>query len=148
MNITYRKAKPEDIRAITEFGLKLYGPENTFESLYKENEEILSSESQILFLAEDNDKIIGFADCSLRDDYVEGTHGGVIGYLEGIYIDPPYRMKGIAKALVSLCEDWAREKGCKEFASDCELYNDESYRFHLKIGFKEANRLICFVKEL
>ena len=44
--------------------------------------------------------------------------------------------------------DTAKEKGCTEFASDCELDNAESLRFHLALGFMEANRIICFRKEL
>ena len=46
------------------------------------------------------------------------------------------------------CEKWAKEQGCTEFASDCELENEDSLRFHLKMGFKEANRIICFAKNL
>ena len=37
------------------------------------------------------------------------------------------------------CENWAREKRCIEFASDCELMNEESFRFHMAMGFEEAN---------
>ena len=46
------------------------------------------------------------------------------------------------------CQDWAGNLGCREFASDCELDNAESLAFHLKCGFAEANRLICFAKKL
>ena len=38
--------------------------------------------------------------------------------------------------------------GCSEFASDCELSNEASLAFHLKMGFAEANRVICFAKTL
>ena len=41
-----------------------------------------------------------------------------------------------------------KEKDCTEFASDCELTNTESLRFHLKVGFLEANRIICFTKKI
>lgn len=58
------------------------------------------------------------------------------------------RKKGIAKALLAACEDWAKEKGCTEFASDCELDNTQSLQFHLHMGFGEANRIICFTKKL
>lgn len=51
-------------------------------------------------------------------------------------------------ALLAACEQWAREKGCQEFASDCELDNRESLRFHLALGFAEANRIVCFRKAL
>ncbi len=39
-------------------------------------------------------------------------------------------------------------KGATEFASECEITNLDSLRFHLNIGFKEANRIICFVKNI
>lgn len=38
--------------------------------------------------------------------------------------------------------------GGLEFASDCELDNEDSLKFHLKMGFVEANRIICFTKRL
>lgn len=50
--------------------------------------------------------------------------------------------------LSKACEKWAIGMGCKEFASDCELDNKESLKFHLAIGFTEANRIICFTKQL
>lgn len=54
----------------------------------------------------------------------------------------------LKKELLNECEKWAKEKGCREFASDCELENKMSQQFHLSMGFKEANRIICFTKEL
>ncbi|MDF2802567.1 MAG: aminoglycoside adenylyltransferase [Anaerocolumna sp.] len=50
--------------------------------------------------------------------------------------------------LCKACERWAKEKGCDEFASDCELENDSSLKFHLGLDFAEANRIICFTKKL
>ena len=84
----------------------------------------------------------------VRVDYVEGTKSSPVGYLEGIYIQEKYRLKGYARELVKACEEWAKNKGCSEFASDCELTNKESYSFHKKVGFKEANRIICFNKKI
>ena len=46
------------------------------------------------------------------------------------------------------CENWAKTKGCSEFASDCELSNLQSLHFHLSMGFEEANRIVCFTKKL
>lgn len=50
--------------------------------------------------------------------------------------------------LVIACETWAKERGCRKFASDCELSNTQSPAFHLRAGFQEANRIICFTKKL
>lgn len=55
---------------------------------------------------------------------------------------------GVNRALLAACEGWAREMGCCEFASDCELINSASHAFHMKLGFMEANRIICFTKKL
>lgn len=63
-------------------------------------------------------------------------------------VDEEYRLKDIAKNLCTKCEEWAKNKGCKEFASDCTLTNTDSIRFHLNIGFQEANRIIHFKKKL
>lgn len=46
------------------------------------------------------------------------------------------------------CEKWAKDNGCSEFASDCEIENEISLTMHLKLGFEEVNRIICFKKDL
>ena len=84
----------------------------------------------------------------MRHDYVEGCETSPVGYLEGVSVKETYRNRGVAKRLVEECEQWAREKGCREFASDCELSNAASLNFHLQIGFQEQNRIICFKKML
>ena len=91
---------------------------------------------------------IGFAQCQLRYDYVEGTSTSPVGYLEGIFVKEGYRNKGYAKELLAECETWARESGCHEFASDCEIGNTNSFCFHKAMDFIEANRIICFTKTL
>lgn len=101
-----------------------------------------------IFLARAAGRAVGFAQCSVRHDYVEGTNGGPVGYLEGLYVEAACRRRGIAAALVAQCEKWAQDRGCAEFASDCELGNNESLAFHLGVGFREANRIICFQKRL
>ena len=110
--------------------------------------EIINSDDGVMYAAAEEGNIIGFAQCRLRHDYVEGAHSSPVGYLEGIFVSKEYRRRGYAKALMSQCEQWAKEKGCVEFASDCELTNGESLRFHLKLGFEEVNRIICFQKEI
>lgn len=146
-----RKAEIHDALTIALLAIKLW-PDHALEELTEEFQEILSSEQSAIFLmfmeGEAATEAIGFAQCQLRHDYVEGTNSSPVGYLEGIFVDVPYRCQGHAKVLVAACEQWAREMGCTEFASDCELDNEMSLAFHLRMGFVEANRIICFTKPL
>lgn len=109
---------------------------------------LLEDPEAAVFLCVSEGKAVGFAQCQLRHDYVEGCDTSPVGYLEGVYVTEDHRRQGIARALVAACQTWAREQGCQEFASDCELDNTGSLRFHLGIGFEEANRVICFIKRL
>ena len=142
-----QKASVSDAAAAAELALKLW-PGHTPEELREEFSGLLAREDAAVLLAFWDGAAVGFAQCQLRRDYVEGTESSPVGYLEGIYVDEAFRGKGIARDLLSGCENWARSCGCREFASDCELDNHTSFRFHLRSGFREANRIICFVKPL
>ena len=102
----------------------------------------------VVFLAQEENSLIGFAQCGLRHDYVEGAYTSPVGYLEGIYVEPAFRRCGVAAELVRACEAGARARGCSEFASDTEAENVRSIHFHLSVGFQEANRVVCFLKRL
>ena len=142
-----RNAETRDVNTVAELAVRLW-PEHTVEELEAAFCELLADEGCAVFLAEQDGFANGFAQCQLRHDYVEGTDSSPVGYLEGVYVAEPYRNKGIASVILKTCEDWAKEMGCTEFASDCELTNADSLRFHLAAGFTEANRIICFTKKL
>ncbi len=122
--------------------------DNSIEGLTEEFIELIEKDDAQIFIKFVQDKAVGFAQCQLRYDYVEGTEFSPVGYLEGIFVADEYRGKGFAKELLSECQKWAKEKGCQEFASDCELDNVTSLKFHTAMGFEEANRIICFTKKL
>lgn len=142
-----RKAGKEDIAIIADLAVLMWC-DNSPEALMEEFSEILLGGEAQFFLKYADGVPIGFAQCQLRHDYVEGTETSPVGYLEGIFIKEGFRHQGYARELLTECEDWARQNGCEEFASDCELDNDDSFRFHKAMNFAEANRIICFTKKL
>ena len=142
-----RKAGVENLEEIANLAVLMWTDLDIREFI-AEFTDVISKGNTQFFLKYDRDIPIGFAQCGLRCDYVEGTDTSPVGYLEGIFIKEEYRRKGYAKELLSECEKWAKEKGCKEFASDCEADNDSSFNFHMALGFNEANRIICFTKKL
>ncbi len=124
-------------------------PHDNEEDLRILYERLLSAtENGAVFLAFDGKWAIAFAQCQLRRDYVEGAKNSPVGYLEGVWVEPDFRGQGVAGRLLQKCQEWAKEKGCAEFASDCEIHNSESLSFHLNNGFCEANRIICLIKQI
>lgn len=142
-----RKAETKDLAILAELACQLW-PHHTVEETRIEYAQIIDKPDAVFYLAFAQETAVGFAQCQLRCDYVEGTDSSPVGYLEGIYVAHAYRKQGVAKALLTACESWAKTKGCCEFASDCELTNTQSLQFHLRVGFEEANRIICFTKKL
>ena len=142
-----RKASIEDSKAVAEMAMLLW-PDNEIDELEEEIKDYIISNKGATFIYFDKTMPVGFAQCGLRMDYVEGTESSPVGYLEGIFVKSEYRMTGIARNLLMECENWAKIQGCSEFASDCELDNIESLKFHMQVGFEEANRIICFTKKL
>ena len=70
-----------------------------------------------VLVAEEDGELLGFAELSIRA-YAEGCKTDRVGFLEGWYVMPEARRRGIGRALVVAAEDWARAQGCTEFASN------------------------------
>ena len=141
------RANSKDSRVLAEMAVQMWSS-HTVDELEAEFSEGLKNNKLVFFIKYRNNLPAGFAQCSLRTDYVEGTNTSPVGYLEGIFVKADYRKNGYAKELLSACEMWAKDMGCTEFASDCELDNIGSLKFHLTMGFDEANRIICFKKSI
>ena len=145
--VLIKTATKEDSLILAELAVKMWS-NHSVEELQKGFLEVISNLNSECFIKYSDNIPIGFAQCGLRFDYVEGTKSSPVGYLEGIFVEENFRNKGYAKELLNACESWSKDKGCREFASDCELDNQTSLKFHLSMGFDEANRIICFRKEL
>ncbi len=100
-----------------------------------------------VLIAEDDSEIAGFAELSIRA-YAEGCDTEHVGYVEGWYVVPDARGRGVGRALIEASEAWAREQGCTELASDAELDNIASDRAHKACGFTETGQIRCYRKML
>lgn len=141
-----QKAESKDAVILAQLAVRMW--EHPIQELQDDFCDLLCNEQAAVFILYVDDKAVGFAQCQLRNDYVEGTSSNPVGYLEGIFVSEDYRKRGFARKLLAKCEEWAAQQGCTEFASDCELENDTSLAFHLATGFTEANRVICFTKKM
>ncbi len=104
-------------------------------------------EPDAVLVAEQGGRLVGMAEVSIRA-YAEGCATDQVGYLEGWYVEPAVRKRGVGRALLRAGEGWARSQGCTEFASDAELDNEASARAHFACGFEETGRIRYFKKSL
>lgn len=142
-----KKMQLSDLEGLLDLAMELW-PDNRRERLAVMYTRLLQAEDAAIFGLMENGRWDAFAQCQLRRDYVEGCTTSPVGYLEGVHVRERMQGQGVARALLNRCQAWAKAQGCSEFASDCELGNVDSYRFHMATGFLEAGRIICFVKPL
>lgn len=91
---------------------------------------------------------IGFAEATIRIDYVNGCVYSPVAFLEGIYVLPEFRQSGVARDLVRSIEAWGVSKGCAELASDADIDNTDAHQVHRKLGFLETQRVVYFKKNI
>lgn len=145
--ICYDVCTSQDIDDVAKLALKLWNDADYVE-LKKEFEAILQTKSNIVYTAYCQKEMIAFAHCSIRNEYVEGADTDNVAYLEGIYVEQQFRNCGVASRLIQCCEDWAKSKDCRQFASDCEINNLSSINLHKKYGFNESAKLVHFIKDI
>lgn len=102
----------------------------------------------VLLACDARDAPIGFVEVALRRVYVNGTESSPVGFLEGWYVAPQWRGRGVGRALVDAAAGWVRTQGCSEFASDALLDNAASHAAHRACGFEETERVVYFRKSL
>ena len=90
----------------------------------------------------------GFAEVSVRTDYVNGCKTSPVAFLEGIYVRPEFRRRGVARLLCQAVQRWGRAKGCTELASDALIDNTVSHSMHRGLGFEETEIVVYFKKSL
>jgi len=122
-------------------------PEAPNEYLDYDMDDVLSSDKYVVFFALVDGVPVGMIEARLRES-AEGCFSTPVGYIEAWFVDEKLRGKGVAGILTNAAENWAREKGCSDMASDTWLENAASIRAHAKLGYAEVERLVHFVKSL
>jgi len=120
-------------------------PDLTVDEVLRMNHEGLFKNEFLYF---EGSEPVAFLSLSLRSDYVEGSDSSPVGYIEGIFVKPEFRRKGIAEKLIDHAKEWSKKFDCKELASDCILENELSQAFHTGVGFTEANKIVCYIMQI
>lgn len=92
--------------------------------------------------------LAGFLEVGLRShaDGCDPAHP--VGFVEGWFVEEPFRGQGLGRQLLAAAEDWARRYGCREMASDALLSNAPSQRAHEALGFQVVDTCVHYRKSL
>lgn len=147
MSFTIRRATDQDKSDWLRLRQGLW-PDAPVEYLSFDLDRHLADPDYAVFVASDNGEgLVAFIETGLRG-YGEGCETSPVGYIEAWYVAEHLRGQRVGRDLVYTAEQWAREKGCTEMASDTWLENDSGIAAHLRLGYYEVERLVHFVKRL
>lgn len=147
-----RKAGIADLSTITAMCVALW-PEGSPDEHEGEARAKLEGKPQgtlplTLLVAEDAGQVIGFIEVGLRSHADGCDPAKPVGFIEGWYVDPLHRGKGVGGALMRAAEDWSRAQGCHEVASDTWADNQPSIDAHRALGFEIVDTCVNFRKSL
>jgi aminoglycoside 6'-N-acetyltransferase I len=102
----------------------------------------------ILVSQSEDEALTGFIEVGLRSHADGCDTAQPVGFIEGWFVHEASRKQGIGRALMRSAEDWARQQGCLEIASDTWIDDERSQHSHQALGFEIVDRCVHFRKPL
>ena len=146
MNPIIREAIHQDFPTLSALCHALW-PENSQAEHLADLETLTASPDFQAFVAEDQGRLVGFSEVSIRP-FANGCDSRPVPFLEGIWVEEKYRRQKVGLLLLKAVETWAQKRGFKELGSDAILENHTSLLAHEGWGFEEMERTVCYRKKL
>ena len=151
MNFNISKAMLNEISEINSMLTDLIQDERkNYDSNINENykvqefyEKLIDNENKIIFVARDNDIILGYVYGFIQDN--GNLFNNKMAKLDALFVKEQYRGNGIARSLIREFINWAREKEvayveltvCKDNTNAIDLYQNEGFSIN-KICLRKA----------
>ena len=145
--IIVRNAKLKDVKAIAKLNYELMIHVGKYDKIFKMCKNPLPmmegwrrkgvySPRQKLMVAEDNGKIIGYINATIkqRPKIYEVAE---VGFISDIYVAPEYRRQGVSKLLLDPILKWLKSKKLKYVNLFAVTENEVALKVWKKYGFKE-----------
>jgi len=152
MSTLVRKGTPRDADAVAALSYALWPGVPLEEHLSQTRETLAERASStmplVIFVAEVDGAVIAFIEVGLRSHADGCDPRQPVGFVEGWFVAAPHRRSGVGAALLRAAEAWARERGCREMASDTWIDADVSQAAHEALGFEMVDRCVNYRKSL
>ena len=99
-----------NLKSLTKLTRELW-PDCSFDEEFENYKHIIGARNEVCYLFKDRDEYIAFIQVSIRNDYVEGATDLPVAYIEAVYVKIEYQRQGIARKLIRVAEEWAKQKG-------------------------------------
>ena len=139
MSLIIRKAQIQDLDRILELGTELMISDGRFDPLFKEDwylsddgkkfiTQAIKGRNQVCFLAELEDKIVGYASCKILP--IDSWRPVKRAQLVNLIVKQNYRNLGIGHQLMAAFKEWAKNRGAKKAKVETMAMNTEAKRFY------------------
>jgi aminoglycoside 6'-N-acetyltransferase I len=142
-----RTARPEDYTELRRLWLALFPWDN--DDAERAIKSLVSGEQRAALIVSERPlgSLSGFIEVGTRP-YAEGCVTSPVAYIEAWYVDADDRRRGIGRALFAAAEQWGRDQGLREIASDALIENETSIIAHKALGYEEIERIVCFRRDI
>lgn len=150
---TLRELQPRDRQALLEMWGALWPEDEPGEHVAELDARIAGAPPSTLplttFVAEAADgQLLGFVEVGLRSHANGCDPRTPVAFIEGWFVVPGARRRGVGTALIRQAEAWGREQGAIEIASDTWYDEQGSVTAHQALGFEVVDRCVNFKKNL
>jgi len=100
-------------------------------------EELLRDENRPIFIAEEEDQVLGYCFCVLKDYRGSGVQTDRVEiYIDDLCVEETCRGQGVASALYRYVQRFAKELGCSHISLNVWCGNDGAQKFYEKMGMR------------
>jgi aminoglycoside 6'-N-acetyltransferase I len=147
MDVTVRLIDAEDRAAWAAMRAALW-PEDSLAMHAGAADALLGDDAFFALIAETADgTAVGFAEVAVRN-YANGCESQPVPFLEGVWVAPQVRRRGVGAQLIARAEALLAARGFRELGSDTPIDNRGSQAAHRAWGFFETERVVYFRKPL
>jgi ribosomal protein S18 acetylase RimI-like enzyme len=93
------------------------------------------NESRAIFVAEQNDEVVGFVTTATRRHWA----GDLDGYIGELVVDQRVEGRGVGRTLVMAAEEWARRQQVDRISLQTGAANARARAFYRSLGYEEED---------